>query len=387
MRILYVIDSLAPGGAETSLAAMVPGFVRGGLDLHVLSLGPRLDLGPAIEQAGGTVHAHRSAGRLQNVREVLNVARRTRPDLLHTTLFESDVAGRAAAWRLGLPVSTSIVSDSYGPAHYAHHNRAKLHVARTLDAVTAVYATRFHAISTAIADSVSPRLGIPRHKVDVIPRGRDPHAFAFQPPDLRERTRHELGLPASVPVIVSIGRLEPEKGHRHLLAALPIVAEEHPDVVTLIAGKDGRSAVELRSLAGDMPNEVRFLGHRADVAGLLAAADVFCFPSEREGLGGALIEALAVGCPIVASRIPTTLEVLSAGGSSIGTVVDAHDPAELGRALSRSLRGDEDTRHLAREGRRRFEESYSINSVVLRMIGFFERAAGGHSGRPDLEAV
>ena len=175
------------------------------------------------------LHARQTpVGRLGNVRAVMAVARGISPALVHTTLYESDIAGRIAARLLRLPSSTSIVNDSYGASHYAESSTARLHTARAVDALTARSARRFHAVTAAIADSVSPRLGIPRDKVDVIPRGRDPHAFPFRPVGMRESTRRALGIPPDSPVVLAIGRLEPQKGLHHLLEALPEVAAEPP---------------------------------------------------------------------------------------------------------------------------------------------------------------
>ena len=142
MRVLYVIDSLAPGGAETSLAEMAPHLVGRGVDLHVLPLGSRLDLAERLEQGGAVVHrGDVSGGRFGNIRAVLDTLHAVRPTVVHTTLFEADVAGRTAA-RLGrVPVSTSLVTDSYGPSHRAESVAAKLALARAVDATTARFAT------------------------------------------------------------------------------------------------------------------------------------------------------------------------------------------------------------------------------------------------------
>lgn len=377
MRILYVIDSLAPGGAETSLVEMAPEFVKRGLDLHVLSFGPRLDLAPRLSRSGAVLHTGPGRrSRVENVSSVLRTVRSLRPDLVHTTLYEADIAGRAAARLLGVPSSTSLVNDSYGASHYAESNTLKLHSARAVDAFTAQFAVRFHAITRAIAESVAPRIGLPLHKVEVIPRGRDPLAYPLRSPEQTARLRAGLGIPEEAAVILAVGRLEPQKGLQHLLAALPAVAADHPQLVILVAGKDGRAATSLKEQARTLRLDIRFLGHREDVPQLLAAADVFCFPSEREGFGGVLIEALAVGCPIVASRIPTTLEVLGSGADSVGTVVDAHVPSALGRAINRALAGGDETQRQTREGRSRFEERYSLEPVVEQMVGFFNRTVG-----------
>lgn len=376
MRVLYVIDSLAPGGAETSLAELAPDLIRLRVELHVLPLGTRRDLAGRLQDAGAVLHPGPArASRLGNVRCVLDAARRLRPDLVHTTLYEADVAGRTAARLAGVPCSTSLVNDSYGASHYAETNTAKLHAARAVDALTATLATRFHAITQAIADSVPPRIGVPARKVEVIPRGRRPEAFPFRTPQARAEARHGLGLDADAPVVLTIGRLEPQKGLQHLLAALPQVAREHPGLVTLIAGKDGRAAEALRAQAAASGLDVRFLGHRTDVVGLLTAADVFCFPSEREGFGGVLIEALAVGCPIVASDIPTTREVLRLGPGYAGLVTAVGDAVALGAGLDAALRARDSGGVEA--GRQLFEQRFTIGAVSAQLAAFFRAAAQG----------
>lgn len=377
LRVLYVIDSLAPGGAETSLAELAPGLVSDGVDLHVLPLGSRHDLAPALRDAGAEVHDRQGArGRWGNVRAVLEVARRTSPDLIHTTLYEADVSGRTAARLLRLPSSTSIVSDSYGAQHYAETRTLALHAARVLDAATARFAGRFHATTEAVADSVAPRLHIPRDKVEVIHRGRDPEVFGFRPPGVREDTRRALTIPLDAPVILTAARLEPAKGLGHLFDALPELAARHPGVVVLLAGKDGKASPALRAAADRLDVDIRFLGHRTDVASLLAAADVFCFPSEREGFGGVLIEAMAAGCPIVATSIPATVEVLGAGDTGVGLLGPVGNAQALGRNLDTLLSDPARASSLASLGRQRFEDRFTTQAIVEQMARFLRRAAG-----------
>ncbi|WP_148236599.1 glycosyltransferase family 4 protein [Intrasporangium calvum] len=370
--MLYVIDSLAPGGAETSLAEMAPEMVSRGVELHIVPLGDRTDLLPELEQAGANVHTQQPpGGRVVNIRRVMHVARRIQPDLVHTTLFEADFAGRIAARALNIPSSSSIVNDSYGPSHYAESTTAKLHAARALDAATARFSTRFHAISAAIAESVPPRLGIPSSRVEVIPRGRDPEKFPFQQEPVRSLTRQRLGIGLGTPVVLVLSRLEPQKGLLVLIRALRTVVRMHPDVVVLFAGREGRAGAALRSESASLMADVRFLGHRTDAAALLTAADVLCFPSEREGFGGVLIEAMAVGCPVVASSIPTTLEVL---GEDIGTITPVGDTRGLADALNRVLSDKPAAAASARRGRARFDELFTTDAVVNQMIDFFERS-------------
>lgn len=377
MRLLYVIDSIGRGGAETSLGEMAPGLVKAGIDLHVVPLDPsRTHQKARLDDAGAVTHLRTGGpGRVANVRTVMDIARRVRPDAVHTTLFESDIAGRTAALLRRVPSSTSIVNDSYSPSHYAESNHLKLRAAQALDASTGLFAARYHSITQAIAASVGPRMGIPQRKIDVIPRGRDPHAFPFRSQEARRRIRAELQLPEASPVVLAVGRHEPQKGLQHLLAALPTVAAAHPGLVLLVAGRDGRSTPQLRSLASGTGVDVRFLGHRTDVADLLAAADVFCFPSEREGFGGVLIEAMAVGCPVVASDIPTSVEVLGGLDGIFGAITPMGDSAALAEALVRTLADTAATESLVARARTRFEEHYTIDKVVEQMAAFFRRVA------------
>ncbi|GAA4407739.1 hypothetical protein GCM10023168_24130 [Fodinibacter luteus] len=386
MRLLYVIDSLAPGGAETSLAEMAPHLVAQGIELHVLPLGARLDLAVRLEEGGAVVHPRQAAsGRAGNVRAVLGTMRATRPTLVHTTLFEADVAGRAAARLRRVPVSTSLVNDSYGASHRAESPAPKLVLARAVDATTARLATRFHAISGSVADAVAPRLGVRRELVEVIPRGRDPRRFPYRAHAVRARVRAELRLAPDAPVVLAVGRLEPQKGLQNLLAALPAVQATLPRTVVLVAGKEGRSGPRLRAQAAASQGDVRFLGHRSDIADLMAAADVLCFPSEREGFGGVLIEALAVGCPVVATAIPTSVEVLGQGPDAVGLVPPVGQPRALEGALVEVLTDAVGAEARARRGRARFEGRFTVEHVSREMAGFFARveAAGTTpAGRP-----
>lgn len=376
MRLLYVIDSLAPGGAETSLVEMTPHLIAAGIDLHVLPLGERLDLSGRLQRAGAIVHERESRrGRLGNVQAVTKVARKTSPDLIHTTLYEADIAGRIASLRLGLPTSASVVGDSYGAGKATGVSRTKLGLAKAFDRVTGRRVARFHAVSLSIAEAIERDLHVPRERIEVIPRGRSASEFPFHTEGVRRSVRDSLGVPHHAPTVLTVGRLEPVKGLDLLMTALPRVARAHQDMVVLIAGMDGRAASSLRAVASSLPIDIRFLGHRNDVANLLTAADVLCFPSLSEGSPGVLIEALAVGCPIVATDISANREVLGMDGATFSALTEVGDHDSLARSLMLTLSKTHDSDNARAKGRFRFEEYYEINTVAKRMITFFEAAS------------
>ncbi len=378
MRVLYVIDSLAPGGAETSLLEMTPALTKAGTDLHILPLGNRFDLGPALSEAGASIHrrVRRRPSLLSNIRDVREVALELEPGLIHTTLYEANVSGRLAGLMVRTPTSSSLVSNSYDASHYREATKWKLDAARLVDAATARSVVRFHAVSQAVAEGVGRRLAIPRAKIDVIPRGRDPERLPYKSAELRTATRTLLGLPEHASVILAVGRHEPAKGLMHLLRSLETLCASHPDINVLIAGKEGRSTGEIEGWLRQSRNPcpVRLLGHREDVPALMAAADVLCFPSEREGSPGTLIEAMAVGCRIVASDIAPNREVLG-GEDPVGALVDAADPRCLAEELERALGGGPSVQGKVERARRRFETNYTVDVVGARMSEFFQRAA------------
>lgn len=382
-----MIDSLAPGGAETSLAEMAPHLVAQGMEMHILPLGPRVDLSMRLEEAGAVVHQPKEpTSRLGNVRAIHRVAKQVNAELIHTTLFESDIAGRTAARLAGIASTSSLVVDSYSASHYAQESRIKLDAARAVDRVTAQFTTRFHAVSHSVAESVAPRLHINPRIIDVIPRGRDPKRFSYRNEGVRRTTRAELGIPPTTPLLLAVGRLEPQKGLIHLLAALPGVTAENPGTILLIAGREGRASECLRAAARPSRAEIRFLGHRSDVAALMTAADVLCFPSEREGSPGTLIEALAVGCPVVASEIPTVREVLTGVTDQVAvSLAPVGDARRIASAINATLNQGSSLSARLLKGRELFEKHYSIEGISTQMSEFFGRSAQQVARRPRLK--
>lgn len=379
MRLLYVIDSLSEGGAETSLAVMTPRLVASGVDLHVAYLHERGGHRDRIREGGAHLHpltaAHSRPARALAVRDL---ARRLRPDLVHTTLFEADVAGRIGARLARVPVVSSIVNDMYGPEHLADPavGAGRLRLAQFADAATSRLVTRFHAISQTVAEVMAPRLRINPSRIDVVYRGRDPVALGERTTVRRRQARLDLGVADDSPLLLAVGRQEEQKGFDVLLSAMPRLLAHEPSVRLLVAGKPGRESARLERLIQSLgiADSVTMLGHRTDVADLLAAADVFVFPSRREGLGGAVIEAMGMATPIVCTDLPVLREVTSASQGPAALLVPAEDPSSLADAVLSLLRDRDRAGVLARHARNRFVDTFDLDVVMEGMYAFYERA-------------
>ena len=377
MNLLYLIDSLAPGGAETSLAALAPHLIAAGVDLHVAYFHERPGVGPQLAAAGARLtHVGAGGGRLGRIRRTRQLLTSVAPDLLHTTLFEADIAGRFAGALARTPVVSSLVSVAYGPEHHVPHVW-KRRGAQALDALSATRVRRFHANSEDVAETMSRRLYIPRHRIDVVWRGRDATALGLRGEQRRHATRQRLGPDLEGrPLVVAVARHSEVKGLDVLLRAVPALRLAVPDVRVVVAGAEGSATAELDQLCRNLRlgAVVRFIGHSNAVADLMAAADVLAFPSRREGLPGTLIEALALECPFVATDLPSVREVTAGFAAAL---VPPDDPGRLAAALEATLRDPAGAADRARAGRARFLTHFTIERSAEAMLAFYERALHG----------
>jgi glycosyltransferase involved in cell wall biosynthesis len=379
LRVLQIIDSLARAGAEQSLATLAPHLVAEGVDLHVAYLIERDGLRNDIERAGVPVVslAGGDARRRDWLARSFNLIGDLRPDIVHTTLFEADLAGRRASARRGVPAVSSFVNTVYGRVEAERDGlrQVKLRAAQAVDAITARRVARFHAVTRHVARVMSRRLLIPAAKIEVIPRGRDAAVLGRRSPERTAEVRRRLGVPTEAPLVVAVGRQEPQKGLDVLVRSLPRVRSQFPDVRVLVAGREGRATPALRQLAGSsaLGDAVTFLGMRDDVPDLLAAADVFVFPSLWEGAGGTLLEAMALECPIVASRLPTLLETVD---RSTAELVAAGKVDDVARGLVAVLSDRPSAAARARCARDRFERQFTIQASARRMAQLYARVAG-----------
>jgi glycosyltransferase involved in cell wall biosynthesis len=378
VRVLSLINSVGgSGGAEHGLAAIAPDLRREGIQLHVAFF----DAKPGLQErmvAGGIELHHLSTGdsHVQRTFAVRSAIRDLQPQLLHTSLFEADIAGRIAARLARVPVVSSLVNVTYGPEQRAASGVPlwKLRAVQVLDAATAHLTVALHAVSDHVADTMSQQLRYPRSRIEVIPRGRDPRVLGDRSMQRRERVRSHLELNTE-PIVVAAARHEPQKGLDILLRATALLIDDVPNVQLLIAGRNGRSTAELQRLVDehDLAGHVQFLGVRTDVADLIAAADVVAIPARWEGIPNVMIEAMALGTPVVASDIPPVREVM--GPSEWARLVEPGNARAFASALADAIRmGTEPDR--TRAAQERFSEEYTVSAVASRMARFFRRSAG-----------
>ncbi len=229
------------------------------------------------------------------------------------------------------------------------------------------------AVSHAVANQVAS-LGADRRRIHVIPNGvpigprPDPSCIASN--------RRDLGLPPDAFVILAAGRLSPEKGFDVLVSAMPRIIEEAPGAILAVVGAGpahSRLTAQIARLG--LEPTVRLVGFVPDVAPWLGAADVVVVPSRSEGQGLVALEAMALGVPVVASRVGGLPEVVSNGVTGLLTMPD--DPDALAEAVIALARDSELRTSLGWEGRKRAEDAFSIEAMLNRISALYRAVAKG----------
>ncbi|HET8655877.1 MAG TPA: glycosyltransferase [Longimicrobiaceae bacterium] len=385
MKVLYLIETLGVGGAEQSLLQILPRLRS--VDPVMCHIYEGAYLKSAYQEAGVPVvsldlppkYHFRTA-----IRRVEELAQAERPALIVTSLFRADVVGRTVGRRLGIPVIGSFVSECYAEIRWkslSPAGRLKLKGVQLLDRFTARWATHFVANSGAVRDSEAHSLRVPRERVTVIHRGRDPEEFSvtLSAPE-RAAYRASLELPPEGPIVLNVGRLVDSKAQDELIAAFRRVADVFPRAMLLIAGEGPyQQTLEERTRSLGLTGSVRLLGQRDDIPRLLALADVFAFPSHYEGHPGALVEAMLAGKPSVVSDIPVHRETITPGES--GLVVPVRSPEAFSEALLSLLQDPDRAGEMGCRARVTARRRFHIETVVRQHEALYQRVVRDHAAR------
>ncbi len=368
---MHVIDSMHGGGAETSLLEVIPGLASRGVRTSIVTL--RADDGGLQDRLADVgVRRIRLSRRdpLGMTMELRNIVRSEHPDLLHTTLFFSNLTGRIAARTASTPVVTTLANQDYGPEHRANsrYGAWSVRAVHAADLMTTPLTTRFHAVSADVARVMCHRLRIPPNRIQVVYRGRDPARLGAPTRDRRLQARAALSVDESAPLVLSVGRLDRQKGVETTIAAFRRLVARMPDAVLLVAGRPGNAAAVVQAEAQRTP-AVRLLGHRTDVPDLMCAADVLSFPSRWEGLGGTLIEAMALRLGIVASDIPSVAETI---GDLGWPLVRPDDGLALAEGLISVLERSAVDEARKDAGERRFRTLFTAEAASDGMAGLYQ---------------
>jgi glycosyltransferase involved in cell wall biosynthesis len=289
-----------------------------------------------------------------------------RPDIVHTHTSKAGILGRLAARLAGVPY---IVHTPHGHVFYGHFGRLASRAFLALERFYSRFTHRLVALTEGERRDYL-ELGVgPADATLVVHSGVDLAAFgaaAAQP----DAMKSALGLDPASKIVGFVGWLLPIKGPLHLLNAMAAVWERHPDAVLALVGKGGQEA-ELKRRAQEIGagGRVKFLGWREDVAEIMPLFDVFVLPSLNEGMGRVLVEAMAAGRPVVASRTGGIPDLVR--HEETGLLVAPGDEAGLAAAIGRLLGSPAEARRLADGGRLRCSQ-YGLKDMLGKLDALYE---------------
>ena len=226
------------------------------------------------------------------------------------------------------------------------------------------------AISEAVRAGICERGEAAGDKITVVPNGiATPVAEKLTPPG---EMRAALGIAAEAQLIVCAARLEQEKDVRSLVAAMPGIVAAAPDAVCVIAGEGSqRAALEAQIGALGLAGSIRLLGFREDALSLIQAADIFVLPSLAEPFGLVLIEAMALGRPVIATRAGGPREIVEENVT--GLLIPPGDPAALARAMQLLLKDKVLRIGMGQRGHERFEERFTAARMAQETLLIYRK--------------
>lgn len=348
--VALMLESDGPGGAENMLLQLAEELQRRGYGVCPVLPAKGLGWLAAECRKRGFEPETFSLRRPLDwrcLRGLIEVLRRREVDVVHSHEFTMAFYGAAAARWLRKPH----VITMHGGQRVLSHWRRRIAFRWAMRRSRAVA-----AVSGATRQLFLDALHLTPDAITVVHNGIVP-----PPPGNPAAVRRELGLAEGEVLIVSVGNLYPVKGHAVLLEALVRLAErtDLPPWRMALAGR-GRETEPLKRFAEEhgLGRRIHFLGHRADVPDILAAADVWVMPSLSEGLPLALLEAMFAGKAIVASAVGGIPEVIVSERD--GLLVPPRDPAALAAALGRVIASPDVRAALGRAARERAASGFSV---------------------------
>ena len=384
LKVLFVIEGMGTGGTERSVAELLPYLKTAGILPIVVCFHHREGVEQELIRQGFDLRFLSGKNTHQWFQQLRRILKSERPDVIHTALFRSDLVGRLAAIGTTIPVISSLVSTPYRPIRFRdpHVNKRTLRIMQLLDAATGrLFNSHFHAVSHAAKAAAIVDIHLPAQRITVIQRGRNAKRLGEPSQARRQQARQTLNLAPEAKVLVNLGRHEYAKGQHHILEAMAQLRDCHPEMVLLLAGRTGLATPKLEHLCtqAGLSGQVRFLGYREDIPDILAAADLFVFPSLYEGLPGAVLEAMALGLPIVAFDIPPVREVVAVNENAL--LVETGSTVQFTAAIQTLLADRALADRFSQCSRAIFLERYTLEKSAAQMVDLYTRVADSKATR------
>ena len=361
-HVAFLLTGLGLGGAELQAVRIAVSLKERGYRITVVSMLPPQRFTEDLSRAGiplVLVGMRRGRASLRNFFDTVSTLRQLEPDVLVCFMYHANLLGRLAGFLARVPRRiVSVRNENFG----GRRRELVFRWTNRLSAATVVNSER-------AANSLVGRRTVSRDQLTVIPNG-----IEIEPAPATRLDRTLLGVPEHSFLWLVVGRLEPQKDHDTLFEAFANL--DRPDHHLLVAG-DGSlmDALQLRARELGIASRVHFMGHVHNIRDLMFAADALVLSSAWEGLPNVIMEAFALGRPVVATDVGGVRELVMPGKS--GFIVPARSGSDLKAAMIRLSDADAETRRAMGEaGKAHVAAEYGLAHIVDRWEELIVRGEG-----------
>lgn len=365
-RIVQLIITLEVGGCESALLRMLP-LLDKAFEHTIITLRKKGPLASAFKNKGIRVIAieQKSIFDISSYIRLKRTLQDMNPDLIMTNLLHADFIGRFfIQFFVPCKVISSLVTT---------YNFKRYWLARLFERLSKGLADGYMANSESVKKTYVEKFHVPEKKITVIPAGIDTNLFLSIEKDII--LKEELGIPLDNRVIICVGSLHKNKGHRFLLSAFEEIYNTYPHTKLLIVGSGVEKDALLKQIERyQSKNAICFLGRRDDVPKLLRLSDVFILPTFFEGMSNAIMEAMAAGLPIITTDIPENKEIVHHEQTAL--LCPVGDAQCLSESLKRLLDSPSLATSLAEKARVEITKKYNFIDTTRQWNDFFSLMSG-----------
>lgn len=371
VRVLHLLDTNQIAGIERHLLQLSSGLARLSVDVVIGCHGGEVLEAEARRLGIGTVPVFSKGGLLMDRIRLGKALQRDEVDIIHA---HNGYTMLLAAWASRSNNVTAVATQHFVTVrHEQQYKGLKRYLARKTHRWMNERLTQIVAVSHAAGTAMRKREGIEPGKIVVVPNG----VSSSRPllPAERQATRTAFGIACHALLVVTVARLETEKGISVLLDAIRSVQQSVPEARFLIVGEGRqRAALEAQARHLELMDTVTFTGYREDVAALIGSSDLFVLPSLQESFGLGLVEAMALEVAVIGTRTGGQREVVKEGVN--GLLVPPGDAASLAAAITQLLKSPRRRLAMGKAGYARFQSCFTAEQMAQATKHVYEEALG-----------
>ncbi|MGR3302279.1 MAG: glycosyltransferase family 4 protein [Candidatus Scalindua sp.] len=385
-RVIHIITRLDKGGsAETTLLTvsllnreryevfLLHGFTLESNMGHEENEAVELDMAMAEDKGVRIFVIPSLVRRLSFTNDILafisiyRLIKQIKPHIVHTHTSKAGVLGRLAAYLAGVPI---IIHTPHGHVFHSYYGLILTNIFVFAEKISSFMTDKIVALTEKEKDEHLERGIASAEKFTIIHSGVKLDDFVNMNIDIKAK-RKELGIPPGYNVVGTVGRLVPIKGYKYLISAAKEIVEVIDKTVFVIVG-DGYLKFELEKYAEavGVRKDIIFTGWRVDSSDILHLFDVFVLPSLNEGMGRVIIEAMALGKPVVASSVGGILDLIKDGEN--GILVPPRDSNALGNAILQLIRNKDLAEKIGNNGKAMVYPEFDISVMLKKIDSLYE---------------